>query len=190
MTGQAATTSTPIKTNGVDVDYVMGVIDQVKGNADIAKFQFRASNRWIDGGHNRTTVKEFYGACQEDITRTEPFVMEADEPPILASNDKAPNPVEFVLHALAACLTTTMTYHAAVRGIRIESIRSALEGDLDLRGFLGLSDEVRKGYHDIRVTMHVKSDAAADQLRDLAMFSPVYEMISSALPVELTVRKA
>ena len=188
MTAQTATT--PIKTNGVDVDYVMGVIDQIKGDADIAQFQFRASNKWIDGGHNRSTVKEFYGACKEDDTRTEPFVMEADEPAILASNDKAPNPVEFVLHGLAACLTTTLAYHAAVHGIEIDAISSELEGDLDLRGFLGLSDEVRKGYHHVRVTMNVKSDAPADQLKELAMFSPVYDIVSSSLPVELTIRKA
>lgn len=189
MTAQTATNPAPTKTNGVDVDYVMGVIDQVKGNSDIAKFQFRARNSWIDGGHNRSTVKEFHGACQEDHTRTEPFVLEADEPPILASNDKAPNPVEFVLHGLAACLTTTLAYHAAVRGIGIDSISSELEGDLDIRGFLGLSDDVRKGYHHVRVTMNVKSDAPADQLRELAMFSPVYDMISNSLPVELTISK-
>ena len=190
MTAQTATIPAPTKTNGVDVDYVMGVIDQVKGNPEIAKFQFRASNQWIDGGHNRSTVKEFYGACQEDDTRTEPFIMEADEPPILAGNDKAPNPVEFVLHGLASCLTTTLAYHAAVRGIEIDSISSELEGDLDARGFLGLSDEVRKGYHHVRVTMKVKSDAPAEQLKELAMFSPVYDMISNSLPVELTIRKA
>ncbi len=190
MTTQTATTPTPVKSNGVDVDYVLGVIDQIKGNADIANFQFRASNQWIDGGHNRSRVKEFYGACKEDDTRTEPFVIEADEPPILASNDKAPNPVEYVLHGLASCLTTTLAYHAAVRGIEIDAISSELEGDLDLRGFLGLSDEVRKGYHHVRVTMNVKSDAPADQLKELAMFSPVYDMVSNSLPVELTVRKA
>lgn len=189
MTTQVATDQTTNIENGVDVDYVMDVIDQVKGNSDIAKFQFRAANQWIDGGYNRSTVKEFYGACKEDETRTEPFVMEADEPAILGSNDKGPNPVEFVLHGLAACLTTTMAYHAAVRGIPIEAISSKLEGDLDLRGFLGLSEDVRKGYHHVRVTMIVKSDASADQLRELAMFSPVYDMISNSLPVELTVQK-
>ena len=188
MTTQAATMTT--KTNGVDVDYVMAVIDQVKDNAEIANFQFRASNQWIDGGHNRSTVKEFYGACQEDTTRTKAFVMEADEPPILASNDKAPNPVEFVLHGLASCLTTTLAYHAAVRGIEIDAISSELEGDLDLRGFLGLSDDVRKGYHHVRVTMTVKSEAPAEQLKELAMFSPVYDIVSNSLPVELTINKA
>lgn len=189
MTIQAATDHTTNITNGVDVDYVMDVIDQVKGNADIAKFQFRAANQWIDGGHNRSTVKEFYGAGTEDETRTKPFVMEADEPPILGSNDKAPSPVEFVLHGLAACLTTTMAYHAAVRGIEIGAISSELEGDLDLRGFLGLSEEVRRGYSDVRVTMTVKSDATADQLRELAMYSPVYDIVSNSLPVELVIQK-
>lgn len=185
-----ADTATADTTNGVDVNYVMGVIDQVKDNAEVANFQFRASNQWIDGGHNRSTVKEFYGACKEDDTRTKSFVMEADEPPILASKDAAPNPVEFVLHGLASCLTTSMAYHAAVRGIEIDSIRSELEGDLDLRGFLGLSDNVRKGYHHVRVAMTVKSDASAEQLKELAMFSPVYDIVSNSLPVELTIRKA
>lgn len=189
MTTQAATEQSATIVNGVDVDYVMGVIDQVKGNADIAKFQFRATNQWIDGGHNRSTVKEFYGACQENDTRTDAFIMEADEPPVLGSGDKAPNPVEFVLHGLASCLTTTMAYHAAVRGIGIDAISSKLEGDLDLRGFLGLSDEVRKGYKTIRVTMTVKSTAPVDQLRELAMYSPVYDIVSNSLPVELVVQK-
>jgi uncharacterized OsmC-like protein len=189
MTAQAATDQATTIVNGVDVDYVMGVVAQVKGNADIAQFQFRAANQWLDGGHNRSTVKDFYGACKEDDTRTEPFVMEADEPPVLGSNDKAPNPVEFVLHGLAACLTTTMAYHAAVRGIDIDAISSTLEGNLDLRGFLGLSEDVRKGYHHVRVTMTVKSDASADQLRELAMYSPVYDIVSNSLPVELVIQK-
>lgn len=189
MTAQAATATAPSTTNGVDVEYVIGVIDQVKGNAEIANFQFRASNQWIDGGHNRSTIKEFYGACQEDASRTDAFILEADEPPVLASNDKAPNPVEFVLHGLASCLTTSLAYHAAVRGIEIDSISSELEGDLDLRGFLGLSEDVRKGYHHVRVAMQVKSDAPAEQLKELAMFSPVYDIVSKSLPVELTINK-
>lgn len=189
MTTQTATEQTTTVINGVDVDYVTGVIEQVKGNADIAKFQFRADNSWVGGGYNRSTVKEFYGACQEDDTRSQPFIMEADEPPVLGSGDKAPNPVEFVLHGLAACLTTTMAYHAAVRGIGIDAIGSKLEGDLDLRGFLGLSDDVRKGYETVRVTMTVKSDAPAEQLRELAMYSPVFDIVSNSLPVELVVQK-
>jgi len=107
----------------------------------------------------------------------------------LASNDSAPNPVEFVLHALAGCLTTTTTYHAAVQGIVIEAIDSALEGDLDLRGIFGLSAEVRKGFSEVRVRMRIKSSASVDELRELAMFSPVFDIVSNSVPVKLIIEK-
>ena len=123
----------------------------------------------------------------EDETRTEPFVLDADEPPVLLGQDAAPNPVEFILHGLAACLTTTMVYHAAARGIEIEAVDSKLEGDIDIRGFLGISNKVRKGYHDVRVRMRVKSEASPGTLRELAEFSPVYEMVSNAVPVDVVV---
>jgi uncharacterized OsmC-like protein len=116
-----------------------------------------------------------------------PFVLDADEPPVLLGQDAGANPVEYVLHALAACLTTTLVYHAAARGIRVEAVDSALEGDLDLRGFLGLSDEVRKGYHAVRVRMRVKSTAAPAVLRELALYSPVFDIVSNSLPVEVAV---
>jgi uncharacterized OsmC-like protein len=113
--------------------------------------------------------------------------MDADEPPVLLGHDTGANPVEFILHALAACLTTTMVYHAASRGIAIRAVDSALEGDLDLRGFLGISNEVRKGYHTIRVKMRVKSEAKPDMLRELAQFSPVYDVVSRSVPVDVVV---
>lgn len=91
-------------------------------------------------------------------------MFDADEPPLLLGKDHAANPAEYVLHALVACLTTSLVYHAAARGIRIESVESTLEGDLDLQGFLGLSDQVRRGYKDIRVNFVVKSDAGPEQL--------------------------
>ena len=190
MTTQTAASQEATITNGVNVTYVMDVIGDVEADPGIAKFQFRAKNRWIDGGFNRSTIKEYCGAHREDDTRTEAFVLEADEPPILAGNDKAANPVEYVLHALAACLTTTMIYHAAVRDIEIEAVQSELEGDIDIRGFLGMSEDVRKGYHDVRVKMRVKSDASAEQLKELAQYSPVYDMVSNSLPVDLVVEKA
>lgn len=187
MTTQPMMNQAPTITNGVNVTALFETISAIKGNPEIARFQFRARNRWIDGGHNRSQVKEFYGACQEDQTRTEPFVMDSGEPPVLLGTDTGPNPVEYVLHALAGCLTTTMVYHAAARGIRIEAVHSELEGDLDIRGFLGLSDKVRKGYHDVRVRMRVKSDATPEQLAQLAKYSPVYDIVSNSLPVEVMV---
>ena len=130
--------------NGVDVAQLFETIDAIKEKPDVAKFNFRINNKWINGGQNRTTIKDFYGAC-EAHPHSEAFVLDADEPPVLLGADQGANPVEFALHALAACLTTTLIYHAAAQGIKIDSLESTLEGDLDLHGFLGLSDSVRNG---------------------------------------------
>ena len=184
MNSSTPAENTITRTNGVDVSQVMAVIDAVEQDSDYAQFQFRLTNQWIDGGLNRSRIKEFYAGGCEDETRTSAFRLDADEPAIMASEDSAPNPVEYVLHALAGCLTTTLIYHAAVRGIEIDAVESSLEGDLDVRGLLGLSDEVRKGYHNVRVCMRVKSSADAATLKELAMFSAVYDIVSNSLPVE------
>jgi uncharacterized OsmC-like protein len=135
------------------------------------------------GRHRRP----FAGAGKEDDTRSEPFVLDGAEPTVLLGEDSAANPAELVLHALAACLTTAMVYHAAARGIAIEAVDSTLEGDLDLRGFLGLSADVRKGYQRIRVRMRVKSPASSEQLTALSKFSPVYGIVSGSLPVDVVI---
>ena len=139
------TTATEEKviTNGVNVTALGEVLEAVKGDPEIAKFQFRAKNEWLGGGHNRSTIQSYYGACQEQSSREKAFVFDNGEPPVLLGNDEGANPVEFVLHALAGCMTTTMVYHAAARGITIESIETELEGDLDLHGFLRLDDRNR-----------------------------------------------
>jgi len=177
-------------TNGVNVTALGQVVEAVTGESKIAKFQFRARNKWINGGHNRSTIQGFYGACQEDTTRTEPFVLDNAEPAVLLGEDQGANPVEYVLHALAGCLTTTMVYHAAARGIQIESVESELEGDLDLQGFLGLDENVRNGYENIRITFKVKSDASPEQLAALAKFSPVFDIVSNPVPVDVKVETA
>jgi len=173
--------------NGDDVGRLGETMEALQQNPALAESQFRAKNRWISGGHNRSTIQGFYSAGQEDTTRTEPFVLDADEPLALHGTDKGPNPVEFVLHALAACLTTSMVYHAAARGIRIESVESTLEGDLDLQGFLGLSDKVRRGYKEIRVHLNVKSDASPEELRELTKFSPVHDIVTNKVPLSISV---
>jgi len=162
-------------------------ISAIQGNTELAKFQFRAANTWINGGHNRTTIKEFYGVGKEDTTRTEPFVLDADEPPVLLGEDHGANPVEFVLHALASCLTTSMVYHAAARGIKIDSIESRLEGDLDLRGFLGISPDVRPGYKNLKVNFTVKSDATSETLQEMTKYSPVFDIVTNPVPVAISV---
>ena len=175
--------------NGVDVNHVLGLIGGIEQDTDRSKFQFRLNNRWIDGGHNRSNIKEYFANGQEDVTRNTPFIVDADEPAVSAGSDSAPNPMEFVLHALASCLTSTMVYHAAVQGIEIDSVESWLEGDLDVRGMLGMSEESRKAFNAVRVCMRVKSPADADTLTTLAMFSPVYDMVSNSLPVEFELEK-
>jgi uncharacterized OsmC-like protein len=177
------------KLNGVQVEELKKTIATIQGDPSLAKFTFRAANRWMDGGHNRSTIQGFYGAGREDTTRPAPFVMDADEPAVLLGADQGANPVEYVLHALAACLTTSLVYHAAARGIQIEEVESRLEGEIDILGFLGLSTSVRKGYQGIRVTMRVKSDAPAEKLAALCKFSPVYDTVSNPVPVTLEVQK-
>jgi uncharacterized OsmC-like protein len=175
--------------NGVDVERLGQTVQAVQQNPSLGTSQFRAVNRWISGGHNRSMIKGFYGAGQEDTTRTKPFVLDADEPPVLLGKDQGANPVEFVLHALAACLTTSLVYHAAARGIQIESIESRLEGDLDLQGFLGLSEQVRRGYQQVRASFTIKSDASAEQLETLMKFSPVFDIVSNPVPVSIRINK-
>jgi uncharacterized OsmC-like protein len=173
--------------NGVDVAALGETLRALHQEPKLGAFQFRASNRWIGGGLNRSTVGDFYGAGMERA-RAKPFSLTADEPPVLIGGDQGANPVEFVLHALAACLTTTMVYHAAARGIAIGAISSELEGDIDVRGFMGLADNVRKGYSKVRVKMTVESGAPATTLETLAKFSPVYDIVSNSLPVEISVK--
>lgn len=183
---QKSVPDAPMTVNGVDVTALSQTLDAMKREPMLGAFQFRAGNTWLGGGLNRTVIAGFYGAGEEQA-RERPFSFNADEPPVLLGGDQGANPVEFVLHALAACLTTSLVYHAAARGIAIKTISSEVEGDIDVRGFMGLADDVRKGYHHVRVKMRVASDAPAEQLETLAKFSPVFDIVSNSLPVGLTV---
>jgi uncharacterized OsmC-like protein len=176
----------PTIANGVNVTQLMDTIGAIQGKPELASFRFRATNDWKDGTQNVATISAFYGACSE-TDRKEPFRFLADEPPVLCGRDEGANPVEFLLSALSMCVTTSIVAHAAARGIAIESVRSELEGDLDVRGFLGMSESVRKGFSAIRMHMRIKSDGSAETLRKLADFSPVYDVVSRSVPVELTI---
>ena len=171
--------------NGVNVSALMDTIEAVKNEPAIADFTFKLENEWRGGDVNRSIIHGFHGACAAQPHEQGPFELINAEPPVLLGGGIAPNPVEFVLHALAGCMTTTMVYHAAARGLRVRSVRSELEGDLDLHGFLGLDDKVRKGYKVIRVVMRVDSDADAETLTSLAKNSPVYDIVSNSVPVEV-----
>lgn len=183
----AVNTSVEKMLNGVDVAYVEETIEALAENPELAEFKFRLSNKWVNGGHNHSTVGNFYGVKQEHSHQTK-FEWDADEPELLAGRDIGPNPVEHLLNALAACLTTTMVYHAAARGIKIEELESQLEGDIDLRGFLGISDEVRRGYQNIRVKFKVKTDAEnIERLKALSKLSPVFDVTSNGTNVDVQI---
>lgn len=189
MTAQNIAEVEEHKLNGVTVSTVMGIVSAIEDNSDNAHFRFRLSNRWVDGGLNSSRIKEYFALGQEDETRKDAFIVDADEPVVNSGGDSCPNPMEYVLHSLASCLTSTLVYHAAVQGIEIEAVKSFLEGDLDVRGMLGMSEESRKAYNAVRVRMHVKSAADAGTLKELALYSPVYDMISNSLPVEFELVK-
>jgi uncharacterized OsmC-like protein len=182
------TTTTTQAINGVDVTRLTATVGAISEMPSLAKFQFRAANRWMDGGHNQSTIKSFYGAGQEDASRTTTFVLDNDEPDVLLGRDIGANPVEYVLHALAGCITTTLVYHAAARGIRITEVQSTLEGDMDMRGILNLGG-ARNGFEQVRVTLTVKGDAPDQELRDLVVFaqqhSPVFDIVTNRVPVEV-----
>jgi uncharacterized OsmC-like protein len=173
--------------NGVDVDVLMGTVNAIKNDAELGACRFRATNTWLAGNHNRTTVTGFFGARQE-IAHRQTFTMDADEPAILAGSDNGANPVEHLLHALASCLTTSMVAHAAVRGFAIRSVESSLEGEIDLRGFLGLSPSVPKGYTAIRAAFRIDADPKdLDRIRELAKSSPVFNTLTQGTSVAVTV---
>jgi uncharacterized OsmC-like protein len=178
--------------NGVDVDKLFETIDTIKTTPVIATFKFKANNKWLKGGHNRTYIKNFYGA-QKNHPHNKPFKLDADEPPLLLGEDIGPNPVEYALTALAACVTTSIVYHAAAKGIQLNSVESRLEGDIDLQGFLGLSNEVPRGYKEIRMFFKIDADAPDDKLEEIVQlgpkYSPVFDTITRAVPVSVKLEK-
>lgn len=181
------------KVNGVDVGKLFETVEAIRQTPGLATFKFRLDNEWVDCGHNRSTIKNFYGAGREDDTRAEAFVLDADEPPVLLGTDKGANPVEYLLHALAACVTTSMVFHAAAKGIRIEEVESRVEGDIDLRGFLGLDENIPRGYSDIRIRCKIETDVPDERLEELVKlgptFSPVFDTITRPVNVSVTLDK-
>jgi uncharacterized OsmC-like protein len=187
MSKQVQTSINDGKVNGIHMETLQGTVNAIEQDPDLGACKFRARNTWLNGNHNRTTVTGFYGAKQE-IAHKQQFVLHADEPPILAGNDEGANPVEHLLNALAACVTTSMVAHAAVRGIHIEELESELEGDIDLRGFLGLDSEVPKGFTDIRIGFKVKADVHnMERLKRLTAYSPVFNTITQGARVDIRV---
>ena len=179
--------------NGVDVAALFGTIDAVRAAPDIARFQFRAHTRWIDGTYNRTSIDGFHGAGAEH-SRPQEFVVEADHPVVLTGKDRAPTPAEHLLQALGSCLTSGLANIAAARGIDLGEVTARVEGDINLLGILGLDDGVRNGFEQVRVTFHVSGDAEARELAGLVEQargrSAVYDVLTRGVPVAVDVATA
>src|SRR5919205_1286179 len=172
--------------NGVDTAQMYGTLDAIKADPSLGRFQFRVANEWKGGSHNRSTIRSFYGAGGEDASRSSDFTIDAGEPAILLGHDEAPNPAEALLHALAGCLTTSLVYVAAARKVPLTRVESRLEGDMDVRGCLGVSDSVRNGFSAIRVTFSIEGDAPEEKLREVLERaqdrSAVFDMVSNGVP--------
>ena len=177
--------------NGVDTHQLFATLDLIKDQPALARFQFRATNRWMGGTHNRSTIKDFYAAGGEDTTRREAFQIDAGEPAILLGTDTGANPAEYLLHALAACMTTSIVCVAAARKVKLNSVESTLTGDMDVRGALGVDDEPRNGFERIGVSFRVTGDAPADKLREVVeratKRSAVYDMVTNGVRVAVEV---
>ncbi len=176
--------------NGVDTPNLFATINAVRGQPELGKFQFRAENRWLEGTHSEGTIESFSGAGGEQ-KHASTFKFDADHPAVLTGKDQGPTPVEFLLHGLAACLTAGIANIAAARGVKLTEVESKVEGDIDLRGILGLSDEVRNGYEKIRVSFKIKGDAPPEKLREVIdqsrARSAVYDVLTNGVPIEIQV---
>jgi uncharacterized OsmC-like protein len=178
----------PIR-NGIDTAQVYGTLDALTAQPELARFEFRVENRWINGPHTRSTIHGFWGAGQEDTSREVPFVVDASEPPVLFGDNEAPNPAEFLLHALAGCLTLTIVNVAAARKVTLTELSSTLEGVLDARGATGIDTSIRNGFERVRVSFSIKGDAPREKLEEIVerakARSVVYDIVSNPVPVEV-----
>jgi len=174
--------------NGVDTPALLATVGAVAAQPELAKFRFRATSRWLGGTHSQSVAGPFSGAGAEHQHKAD-YRYDADHPAVLVGTDEGPAPVEFLLHALAACLTAGVANVAAARGIRLDEVESTVEGDIDILGLLGLSDEVRNGYQAIRARFRIRGDASAEELRGILDRSrdrsAVFDVLTSGVPVSI-----
>ena len=190
MTAQK-TMRTPVPMNGVDTPTLLATISAVGAQPELAKFQFRANSRWLSGTHSQSTMHGYFGAGGEH-KHVAPYKASGDHPAVLCGADAGPTPVEWLLHALASCLTAGIANIAAARGIKLSKAEATIEGDIDLRGILGLSKEVRNGYQGIKVSFEIDGDASPEQLEQIVMQSKarsaVFDVLTNGVPVSIGVK--
>ena len=172
--------------NGVDTSALLETVGAVSENPEMGRCEFRVRNEWVSGDSNRSNTQDFYAAGAEHQHK-QVFNFQAGEPTLLAGHDEGANPVEFLLSALSGCMTTTVAYYAALNGIEIEKMESSYKGQLDLRGLFDLDDSIRPGYQNIHIDFKIKTDAPKEKISEFFRFSPVYDVISKSVPIEITV---
>ncbi|CUQ66822.1 OsmC family protein [Candidatus Nitrospira inopinata] len=178
--------------NGLDIEQMGQTVRALKNDPALAQFQFRARNQWINGGENRSMIKDFYGAGSEDTSRSEAFIFTNGEPPVLLGHNEGANPVEYLLHALAGCVTTTTVLHAAARGIKLRKLSTELTGNINLQGLLALDDSVPAGYESIHIRMDIEADCSDEDLAELIDFAQRHSPVCNTVcrPVPVTIERA
>ncbi len=175
--------------NGVELAVLQDTVDSIETDERNGDCLFKVENKWTTAGHSQSRIKTFYAACQH-INHKQEFVLDGDEPVLLAGQDKGPSSVEHLLNALAGCITSSIIYHASLKGIEVKSLESVVEGELDLRGFMGLDEHARKGFNRINVKVRIDSDENDFELiKEYYKFSPVFDVISRGTDVKIELER-
>lgn len=178
--------------NGIDLERVAGIIDMIRADPELARFRFRARNRWVGGSENRSTVFDFDGLGDTRITRHKPFEFTNAEPPALLGHDESASALEFLLHALAGSITTTFVLRAAALGIAVDSLFTEVEGEIDVRGMLGVEDAPPSGYEHVRVIIDVTANCTDAVVTEIIEFARMHAPVCGALmqPVTVDIERA
>ena len=183
------TTDTPVD-NGVNVEALLGAREALSGAPEGAQFTWKATSKWVNGTHSESTVQGFYGLGGDQSHRTE-YHYDLDHPEIFASEDNGATPVEYVLVALASCLTAGVAAVAQNREIQLRSVSATIEGGMDVRGILGMDSDVRNGFSDIKVSYKIDADASPDDIKALVAQSQkrsaVYDIITNPTNISVEV---
>lgn len=175
--------------NGVDVSALKETCSNIQNNLQLARCEFRASNVWMDGGHNQVHIQGYYAAGKEQKTRRKPYLLETDEPSVLFGHDQGASPVEYLLTALSSCMTTSIVYHVSAKGYKIHALSSEFKGDIDLQGFLGLNPSISKGFQKIEATFVISTDTPQIVLEECYHYSPVFSMLSKSVPIHVNITR-
>jgi uncharacterized OsmC-like protein len=179
--------------NGIDTTTYLAELDGLRETPEAGEFAFRARNRWMSGTHSQSTMFRYHG-LGEEREHAVPYHADADHPTALAGTDQGPTPFEWLLHALAADLTAGVATIAAARDVALDEVTTTVEGDIDLNGSLGLNDQIRNGFQQLRVRVAVRGGAPTATLCEIvesaSARSAVLDVLTHGTPVSVAVDQA